>query len=107
MIFWYLYWFQILDQCGGSVPSIPVAVLGLEDEDVTIFKNFFIVGTRWEIFFTPFQLLQITLGKYRFTNSTSYQWDFFLNIKICNFEPFWYVIKSVLLKKEEDKRLFY
>jgi hypothetical protein len=29
MIYWYLYWFQILDQCGGSVPSIPVAVLGL------------------------------------------------------------------------------
>jgi hypothetical protein len=29
MIFWYLSWFQILeDQC-GSVPSIPVAVLDL------------------------------------------------------------------------------
>ena len=31
MIFWYLYWFQILeDQC-GSVPSIPVVVLGLSN----------------------------------------------------------------------------
>ena len=29
MIFWYFYWFQIFKDQYGSVPSIPVAVLGL------------------------------------------------------------------------------
>ena len=54
---------------------------------------------------TPFQFLQIMLAIYRLPLRFFFL-ENFLFLKTCNFEPFCYVIKSVLLKREEEKRLF-